>query len=188
MMIFCCMNRQKRNLTRLLKVSIDAFYDDDEYSRQLPEKKDYVSIHKGVLKQKRLVLCNLHELFVALKERNPDVKIVFSKFCTLCPKWYVIVGSSRTLLVCVRSTHQNTILLVEALNWEVTYTDLVNQIVCDPPNRECMMHCCTNCPGTNALREFLEEKLSDIDPDFQFQYSQSQTTDRSSLVTVTSVC
>ena len=91
-------------------------------------------------------------------------------------------------MVCVRTTHQNTILLVEALNWEVTYKDLVNQIVCDPPNRECMMHRCTNCPETNALREFLEEELNDIDPDFQFQYSQAQTTDRSSLVTVTSAC
>ena len=28
---------------------------------------------------------------------------------------------------------------------------------------------CTNCPGTNALHKFLEEELSDIDPDFQFQ-------------------
>ena len=40
------------------------------------------------------------------------------------------------------------------------------------------MYCCTNCPGTNALRKFLEEELSDTDPDFQFHYSQWQTTDR----------
>ena len=50
------------------------------------------------------------------------------------------------------------------------------------------MHHCTNCPGTNTLRKFLEEELSDIDPDFQFQYSQWQTTDRASLVMVTSTC
>ena len=51
-----------------------------------------------------------------------------------------------------------------------------------------MMYRCTNCPGTNALRKFLEEELSDIDPDFQFRYSQWQTTDRGSLLTVTSIC
>ena len=55
-----------------------------------------------------------------------------------------------------------------------------------------MMHRCTNCPGTNALRKFLEEKLSDTDPDFQFHYSQWQTTDngklQTSVVTVTSTC
>ena len=60
--------------------------------------------------------------------------------------------------------------------------------MCDPSNCECMMHRCTNCPATNALRKFLEEELSDIDPDFQFHYSQWQTTDRASLVTVTSTC
>ena len=77
-------------------------------------------------------------------------------------------------MVC--STHQNTILSVGAVNWEATYKDLVNKVVCDPSNHECTMHCCTNCPGTNALHKFLEEELSDIDPDFQFHCSQWQTT------------
>ena len=84
---------------------VHAFYEDDEYSRQLSGKKDYVSIQKDVNKQKQLVLCNLHELFVAFKERNPDVEIGFSKFCTVCLKWCVIAGSSGTYLVCVCTTH-----------------------------------------------------------------------------------
>ena len=50
------------------------------------------------------------------------------------------------------------------------------------------MHRCTNCPGKNALRKFLKEELSDIDPDFQFHYSQWQTTDRAFMVTITSTC
>ena len=60
--------------------------------------------------------------------------------------------------------------------------------MCDPSNPECMMHRCTNCVGKNALRKFLEEELSDIDPDFRFHYSKWQTADRASLVTVTSTC
>ena len=60
---------------------------------------------------------------------------------------------------------------------------LVNKVVCDPSNHESMMHQCTNCPGTNPLHKFLEEELSDIDPDFQFHHSQWQITDRPSLVT-----
>ena len=131
---------------------------------------------------------HLHELFVAIKERNPDVKIGFSKFCTLHPKWCFIAGSSGTHSVCVCTTHQNTILLVDALNWEVTYKGLVNKVVCDPSNRECIMHCYISCPGTNTLRKFLEEELSDIDPDFQFHYSQWQTTNQASLVKVISTC
>ena len=125
---------------------------------------------------------------VVFKERNQDVKIGFSIFCTVLPKWCVIAGSLGTHSVCVCNTHQNTILLVDALNWEVTYKGLVNKAVRDPSNRECMMHHCNNCPQTNALCKFLEEELSDIDPDFQFHYSQWQTTDRASLVMVTSIC
>ena len=51
-----------------------------------------------------------------------------------------------------------------------------------------MMHHCTNCPETKALCKFLEEQLSDIDPDFQFHYSQWQTIDKASLVTATWNC
>ena len=116
------------------------------------------------------------------------MKIGFSKFCNHHPKWCVIACSTGIHLVCVCTTHQNTILLVDALNWKVTYKDLVSKAVCDPSNPECMMHRYTNCPGTNTLRKFLEEELSDIDPDFQFYYSQWQTANRASLVTVTSTC
>ena len=35
---------------------VHTFYEDDEYSRQLPGKKDYVSIQKDVHKQEWLVL------------------------------------------------------------------------------------------------------------------------------------
>ena len=116
------------------------------------------------------------------------MKIEFSKFCILRPKRCVIAGSSGTHSICVCTTHENTILLVDALNWEVTYKDLVNKIVCNPSNCECMMHRCTNCPETNVLRKFLAEELCDSDPDFEFHYSQWQTTDRAFLVTVTSTC
>ena len=147
-------------------VLVHAFYENDEYSRQLPMEKDYVSIEDGVHKIKRLVLCNLRELFVAFKERNPDVKIGFSKICTLRPKWCVTAGSSGIQSLCVCTTHQNIILLEDALNWEVKCKDLVNKVVCDPSNCECMMHRCTSCPGTNTLCKFREKKLSDIYPDF----------------------
>ena len=155
---------------------VHDFYENDEYSRQLPGKKGYMSIQKSVHKQKQLILCNLHELFVAFKERKPDVKIGFSKFCILCSKWCVIAGSSEAHSICVCTTQWNTILLADALNWEVTYKDLANKVVRDPPNGECIMHCCTNCPGTNTLHKFLEVELSDIDPNFPFHYLQWQTT------------
>ena len=44
------------------------------------------------------------------------------------------------------------------------------------------------CQGANTLHKFLYKELSDIDPDFQFHYSQCHNTDRASLVTVKSTC
>ena len=111
--------------------------------------------------------CLLH-----LKMENQMWKLDFPKFCPLYPKWCAIAGSSGEDSVCICTTHENTILSVDVLNWEVTYQDLANKIVCDQSNCECMMHRCPNCPGTNTLRKFLEEELSDIAPDFQIHYSQ----------------
>jgi len=102
---------------------VQSFYEDDEYSRQMPGKKEYVSIDRKVHKQKRLVLCNLSELYTSFKEKYPDVKIGFSKFCTLRPKWCVLAGPSGTHSVCVCSIHQNAVLLVDAVNWECSNKD-----------------------------------------------------------------
>ena len=125
----------------------------------MPGKKDYVSIKKNQHEQKRLVLCNLHELYVAFKEQNPNIQVGFSKFCSLRPKSCIIAGKSGTHSVCVCTIHQNAVLLVDALNWDVTYKDLINKIVCDTTNRECMMHRCKKCPGQEALRNFLNEEM-----------------------------
>ena len=100
-------------------------YKDNEFSRQMPGKKDYVSITKGVHKQKRIVLCNLREMYAAFKEKYLNVKLGFSKFCTFRPKWCVLAGSSGTHSVCVCSIHQNAILLVDVINWDITYKDLI---------------------------------------------------------------
>ena len=75
---------------------VQAFYHDYEYSRQLPEKKDCVSIRKKEHKQKCLVLCNFREVYVAFKEKSSSGKIGFSKFGSLCLKWCVITGSTGT--------------------------------------------------------------------------------------------
>ena len=110
---------------------VPSFYEDDEYSRQMPGKKDYVSIGRNVLKQKRLVLRNLSELYSAFRDKYPNIKIELSKFCTLRPKWCVLPGSSGTHSACVCSTHQIAVLLVDAIDWEYAYKDLIKKVVCE---------------------------------------------------------
>ena len=74
-------------------------------------------------------LCNLQELYTAFKEKYPNVNIGFSKFCALRSKWCVLAASKMTHSVCVCSTHQNVVLLVDAMDWNLTYKDLIKLIL-----------------------------------------------------------
>ncbi|XP_047123804.1 uncharacterized protein LOC124806738 [Hydra vulgaris] len=159
---------------------VKTFYKDDEHSCIMPGKKDYVSIKKNVHMQKRLLLCNLKELFVAFKTKNPEIKIGFSRFCTLRIKWCITVGASGTHSVCVCAIHQNLKLLLHPLG--VTYKELLPYIVCDITNKDCMMRKCEKCPATmSALVEKLYDILGEFEDDDEIEFDQWTTTDRSNL-------
>lgn len=100
-----------------VSTKIQRFYEDDDNSRQLPGQKDYVTVRNadgGKEKvQKRLVLCNLKELFGKFKQENANVKVGFSAFANLRPKHCVLAGASGTHTVCVCTIHQNTKLMLE---------------------------------------------------------------------------
>lgn len=89
-----------KKLSEEVTTLVENFYQDDEYSRVMPGKKDCVSVGKGrndhVHMQKRLLLCNLHELYCEFKKINPTVKIGFSNFAV-----YVQSGA----LVLVHQVH-----------------------------------------------------------------------------------
>ena len=94
-------NKIGKKLSKEVAVLVENFYQDDEYSRMMPGKKDYVSIGKDrkerIHVQKRLLLSNLNELYTEFKKINADIKIGFSKFCTLRPKWSVYVHITKML-------------------------------------------------------------------------------------------
>ena len=48
---------------------VTDYYCDDENSRLLPGKKDYVSIGRNQHMQKRLILSNLKELYSSFKKQ-----------------------------------------------------------------------------------------------------------------------
>ena len=65
---------------------VKEFYLSEDVSRQMPGKKDTVSVLIGGKRehlQKHLLLCNLREAFELFKERNPAIIIGFSKFAEL---------------------------------------------------------------------------------------------------------
>ena len=153
----------------------------------LPRKKEYVSIATNIHKQKRLFLCIMNQLYVAFK-KNPNVDVGISKFCSLRPKWSITVGlSSGTHSVCLCSYCQDAVLLVGAIDWNLTYKDLMKFMNCNIGNKECMVHRCNNCPGADSLQLFFEKKLEELEI-YDITFTQWQNTDRPTMVTQSTDC
>ena len=75
-----------KSLKPQAKQAVLDFYENDEYFQQMPGKNNNVSISVETHKQKRLLLCNLKELYQEFKVKNPTIGIGFSKFASLRPK------------------------------------------------------------------------------------------------------
>ena len=101
---------KRQKLSAATLNAVDDFYHDDDNSRQLPGLKDYIKVD-GVQRKKRLLLCTLKELYRSFTETHSSMKISFSKFCELRPKWCVMVGAKGTHTVCTCIKHENAKLL-----------------------------------------------------------------------------
>ena len=101
-------------------------------------------------------LCNVQELYTAFKEKHPNINIGFSRFCALRHKYCVLADSRMNHSVCVCSAHQNVVLLVDAMDWDLTYKDLIKNIVCKAESNKWIMYWCESCPGTATPKEFLD--------------------------------
>ena len=70
-------------------LQLTKFYNDDDYSRPLSERKDYVSVCINGEKQhvqKCLLFENLSELYQAFKNQHPTIKLSFAKFSSIRQK------------------------------------------------------------------------------------------------------
>ena len=154
---------------------------NEGFTREMPGKKDCVSIAPNDHRQKRLILCNIKELFNAFKVKFPEIKIGFSKFSSLRPKWCVLAGGSGTHSVCVCSIHQNIKLLLAPI--DTSYKDLLHFVVCSPKSRECMVNRCDACPTSNdPLKEHFFKVAFEHQFNDKIEFQQLTTTGRSDLV------
>ena len=56
-------------------------------------------------------------------------------------------------------------------------------LLCDPQNKECMVHRYTNRPNTTeALEQRLYEIIGDVDEEESIEFNQWVTTDRADLI------
>ena len=66
--------------------------------------------------QKRLLLCNLNELYPQLTSEHEGLKIIIFKFTKHRPRHCIIAGSSSTQSVCVCVHHENVKLMSNEIN------------------------------------------------------------------------
>ena len=95
----------------------------------MPEKKDYVSLSKAIHK-KTLQLAKVFitsENYILLSNKNTqNVNIGFSKFWVLKRKSCVLAASKMINSVWVCGAYQNVVLLVDSMDLDFTYKDLIN--------------------------------------------------------------
>ena len=89
--------------------------------------------------------------------------------------------------VCVYSFHQNVVLLVDAMDWDVTCKDLIRKIVCKTECNKCIINRCESCPGTATLKEFIDQEFNKHGDDEKLNNCQWDTTDRAILITFTAM-
>ena len=178
---------------------VKEFYNNDDTSRQMPGKKDYVSMGrnsdgKPLHVQKRLILGNLREIYNHFKSSYPEIRIGFSKFAELRPKNCIIAGASGTHSICVCTMHQNVKLMIAGARLHTisfsdtnppleTYKDYLFKIMCNPPTKLCFMNECDCCPNIAEFKDCLlialEEKMIE-----HVTYKQWITVDRCSFETL----
>ena len=181
-------SKRGRPLADEIVDAVRKFYEDDEFSRNCPGRKDKVSIKlpdgSKVEKQKRLLLANLKELHLEFKKRNPSMEIGLSSFCALRPKWCLTVDSKGMHSVCVCTTHQNLKLMTDALPCKVDYKEVLSQLVCKLENRDCMIHRCPDCPGEDNLNIYLKNifETATLDDHDVIHYKQWTSSGQSKLL------
>ena len=73
---------------------VHGFCQDDEFTRLLPGSKDVVSVGYKIHQQKRLLLCNLKELFIGVfySVHLAVMQFVFAKFTKMLNWWLLLVN------------------------------------------------------------------------------------------------
>ena len=86
---------------------------------------------------------------------------------------------------CACSAHQNVVLLVDAMYWDLSYKYLLKKIVYNPESNKCAMHRYESCPDTATLKKFLDQELDKHEDDEKLNYCQWDTAHRALLTTFT---
>ncbi|KAJ8896953.1 hypothetical protein PR048_002299 [Dryococelus australis] len=120
-------------------------------------------------KKKHLILCNLQQFYVYLKNTYPNLNAGLSKFCSQRPKWCIIAGSlGKDMSSCTCTDHQN-----------VKSSDFFEFMTCNMDSYKWMMGPCSDRSDVETFSEMLTEEMV-----VEIKYKQWVSTDRSNLIDV----
>ncbi|MES9884828.1 MAG: hypothetical protein ABW185_28615 [Sedimenticola sp.] len=135
------------SLSRRSLKAVHNFYERDDVSRVTTGIKNTVT-SKKIKKQRRILNDSLMNLY-AMFQSEISIKISYTTFCRLRPFW-VLFPTDRDRNTCLCKLCDNTQFMVSSLKKVgVTDTDdidkLVDKIVCDSKQKECMYGDCIEC-------------------------------------------
>lgn len=77
------------------------------------------------------------------------------------------------------SIHQNFDLLLRATKTNLTYQEIIPQVVCDETRQECMLRLCPECSSNLKIQKFIDETfrpvLSPETSDLESEYDDEIT-------------
>ena len=187
--------RKGKRLPEATVHKVKEFYESDENSRVMPNKKDTVSVRIDGIKTvvpKRLILGDVKYFHKEFKVEYPSFPIGLSKFAELRPKWCVLAGSSGTHSVCVCTIHQNFKAMIDAAdlpkltkNKEIKFNDykycIVMVVTCRNPKEACYLRECKKCSGFEKFSDYVSTVLEDTGIS-QVIFSTWKATDRCTLI------
>lgn len=138
---------------RTQDASVINFFYRPDIVYTCPGMKDVITVWKDGKKeklQKHYMTMFLHEAFCVFKEENEEVKVGFSKFCSLRPK-NVLLLKETPAEQCKCRLHENFILKLKALKY--TYNnDYWKNLLCDDSlNSLCWQNLCDRCSNGKLM-------------------------------------
>lgn len=178
------------SITDETKELVINFYEQDDISRQSPNRKDTMSVKDKITGKrahvaKRHMMMTIAEAYALFKTEFPDIKLGKSKFFELRPL-HVRPMSEMPHNVCVCIYHANYAFLVEALKKQlpalpISTAEFLKLICCDITKEKCMTSECEACLDVSDILP-----LRGFDTTVKTDWKQWQTVDgRCHVVNVT---
>lgn len=142
-----------------------------------PGSRDYVTtkdqIGEKIQLQKVMLMFTVHDLYLNfIEEYKGKLEILskFSYFAAAKPVQCIVAGDPGSHRFCVCAEHENIKLRLLALKNNVQYRDVLEKLVCNSKNIDCMLHRCEKCPGLLKAEEIIEKNVPKDKSTISYQF------------------